>query len=218
MDWTQQFDGYCERADFTFWAEPINAITNAALILAAVIMARRTQGNRGAQILCLILFLIGIGSFLFHTFATAWAAVADVSPILTFILVYLFLVNRDVVGWSPTISVIGTMLFVPYAAVVVAILNFNAFLAISNYYWSVPLLLVIYAVALWRAHPETTRGFVVGAVILCISITLRSLDMQVCDAFPLGTHFTWHILNAIMLGYMIHVYHRHVLAGRQVQR
>ena len=35
MDLTQQFDGYCERVDLTYWAEPVNAITNAAFLIAA---------------------------------------------------------------------------------------------------------------------------------------------------------------------------------------
>ena len=28
---------------------------------------------------------------------------------------------------------------------------------------------------------------------------LRSLDLQVCDAFPPGTHFLWHLFNGVML-------------------
>ena len=94
------------------------------------------------------------------------------------------------------------------------VLNLNSFLAISNAYWTVPLLLLIYAATLCHRHPRTMRGFVIGAAILITSITLRSLDMRVCDSFPLGTHFLWHCLNGLMLGYMIHVYHAHVLAGR----
>jgi len=27
----------------------------------------------------------------------------------------------------------------------------------------------------------------------------RSSDMPVCDSFPLGTHFLWHLLNATLL-------------------
>jgi len=38
--------------------------------------------------------------------------------------------------------------------------------------------------------------------------------MPACVDFPLGTHFLWHILNAVMLGWMIEVYHRHALSGR----
>ena len=38
--------------------------------------------------LTVILFAVGTGSFLFHTFATVWAAIADTGPIMIFILSY----------------------------------------------------------------------------------------------------------------------------------
>ena len=46
MDWTAQIDGYCERLDGAFWAEPLNAWTNLAFLLAAWVMARRLRGAR----------------------------------------------------------------------------------------------------------------------------------------------------------------------------
>ena len=39
MDWTASIDGYCERLDPSFWAEPLNAWTNLAFLLAAAVMA-----------------------------------------------------------------------------------------------------------------------------------------------------------------------------------
>ena len=86
MDWTQQFDDYCERTDFSLWSEPLNAITNLAFLIAAVVMWRRSQGVTIARALSVILFIIGIASGLFHTLATAWASAADVLSILIFIL------------------------------------------------------------------------------------------------------------------------------------
>lgn len=217
MDWTSQFDSYCERTDLTLWSEPVNAVTNAAFIIAALIMIFRTRDVAGARWLCVILLAIGVGSFLFHTTATAWAALADTAPIGLFILLYLFLVNRDVVGWPLWGVVLGTLAFIPYAALVVPVVNQIPFFAISNFYWTVPLLLVIYGIWLRRRVPETARGLLIGAAILSSSITLRSLDEILCPVWPIGTHFGWHVLNAIMLGYMIHVYHGHVLAGRARQ-
>ena len=78
MDWTQQIDGYCERVDFSFWAEPVNAVTNLAFLIAAFILWRRIkgQGMPLAMGLVVIMAVIGIGSFLFHTFATQWASTA----------------------------------------------------------------------------------------------------------------------------------------------
>lgn len=208
MNWLQQIDAYCERTDFSYWSEPLNAVTNIAFIIVAVIMWRRSAGLSWAKTLCAILFTIGIGSYLFHTHATAWASTADVIPIAGFILTYLFLVNWHVMGW-PWWMALGAMLgFLPYAAGLTLILNDIAFIKISNVYWTVPILLLLYAPFVPR---QMARGFAIGAAILCLSITLRSLDETLCARWPVGTHFAWHILNAIMLGWMIEVYRRHML-------
>ena len=36
MEWFEAVDGYCERVDAAFWSEPINAVTNAAFLIAAI--------------------------------------------------------------------------------------------------------------------------------------------------------------------------------------
>jgi hypothetical protein len=53
-----------------------------------------------------------------------------------------------------------------------------------------------------------------GAGILVVSLTFRTLDDPLCDLVPFGTHFLWHILNGLMLALMIEVYRRHMLAVR----
>lgn len=211
MDWFEQVDGYCERTDFTYWSEPLNALTNIVFIIAAVIFWRRSAGVPMARVLSGILFAIGIGSFLFHTHATAWASALDVIPIGIFILVYLFVVNRDIVPMGNWMAVFATALFIPYAAALVPVLNRIPFIAISNFYWTVPILLALYAVFL-RRRAGIAQGFLAGAALLCVSIIIRSLDEILCDMIPIGTHFVWHMLNGVMLGWMIHVYTRHMLA------
>ncbi|WP_341368742.1 hypothetical protein [Yoonia sp. BS5-3] len=213
MHWFDHFDGYCERTDFTYWSEPINALTNLAFIIAAVIMWRRSAGLVSARVLCGILFAIGSGSYLFHTHATGWALLADVAPIGLFILAYIFVINRDVLGWSWWAALLGTLAFLPYAYIAVPVLNRVPFLAISNFYWTVPILILAYVPFLPKGT-GLARGFAIGAGVLCLSITLRSVDELWCAQLPLGTHFLWHCLNAVMLGWMIAVYRRHMLAGR----
>lgn len=217
MDWLAQVDGYCERTDFAYWSEPFNALTNLAFIIAAVILWRRSPGLLMARLLSANLFVIGVGSFLFHTHATIWASTADVVPIGIFILLYLFVTNRDIVPMGGWMAVFATALFIPYAAAMVPIFNRIPFLAISNFYWTVPLLLTLYAIFL-RHRPGIAQGFLFGAGLLSLSIVIRSLDMILCDVWPIGTHFIWHILNGIMLGWMIHVYIRHMLATGRAGR
>lgn len=206
MELMRQIDGYCERTDVAFWAEPINALSNLAFVIAAIWMWRASSGLAAARLLSAILFAIGVGSFLFHTFATVWAAIADVVPIVLFVLVYLYLVNRDIVGLGRWSAVLATSLFFPFSAGVVIALDGVPFMAVSAGYWAVPILILLYALALVRRAPGTARDMAVGALILGVSISLRSLDEALCSLWPPGTHVFWHLLNAIMLAWMIEVY------------
>lgn len=211
MDWTQEIDGYCERLDATLWAEPLNAVSNAAFVVAALVMWRRVRGqDLGlAEGLCAVLAAIGLLSALFHTYAVAWTAAADSLSILVFVLVYLYAANRDY--WAlPFWPALGmTLLFFPYAAALVPVFQTIPGLGGSAAYAPVPLLIALYAFALRRRAPETARGLAVGAAILLVSLTFRTLDAPLCPVWPHGTHFVWHLLNALMLGWMIEVYRRH---------
>ena len=208
VEWTRYVDGYCERMGPEYWAEPINAVTNLAFIIAAFVMWRRAVGVPLARGLCVILALIGTGSFLFHTHAEVWAALVDVIPIFGFILLYLFAVNRDafdISGWG---AFFLTTLFVPYAGMMVPAFSLIPGLGGSAAYAPVPLLILLYAGFLRQRLPEFARGLAIGATLLIVSLTFRTIDETVCDAIPLGTHFMWHILNGVMLGWMIEVYLR----------
>lgn len=216
MNWHDHIDGYCERLNPGFWAEPINAITNAAFLIAAYVMWRRVrgQGLPMARALVLMLAAIGVGSFLFHTFATPWAGVLDVVPILIFVLLFLFIANVhfwDLTLW-PALGV--TALFFPYAALTLPLFKHLSWLGDSVGYAPIPVLIVAYAVALARRAPQTAGNLGIGAALLAVSLTFRTLDEPLCGHLPIGTHFAWHCLNALMLGWMIELYRRHMLAGR----
>ncbi len=206
----RQIDGYCERLGPDYWAEPVNAVTNAAFLIAAFVMWRRVrgQGMPLAVLLVVILAAIGVGSYLFHTHAQVWAAVVDVAPILLFILVYIFAINRDVWHLNTWRAFGLTALFFPYAAATVPVFRLIPGLGDSAGYAPVPLLILIYAVLLRHRAPKTALGLAVGACVLIVSITFRSLDVPLCGVWPVGTHFLWHVLNGVMLGWMIEVYRR----------
>lgn len=208
----EQINGYCERTDFTYWAEPLNAVTNAAFLVAAIIMWRRVSDPFG-RALCVILFAIGIGSYLFHTHATVWAVILDVLPILLFVLLYIFVANYRFWNLSLTWAIIATLLYFPYAALIGATLGQHPFFAISGQYWPLPIMIGAYGIALLRRYPETGRGLIIGALILVTSLLFRSVDEIYCENWPMGTHLWWHILNGVMLGWMIEVYRRHMLAA-----
>ncbi len=216
MDWTRAVDGYCERLSPEFWAEPVNAVTNLAFLISAVVMWRRSFGLGRAM--AGVLFAIGVGSFLFHTFAQPWAALADVLPILGFILLYVFVANRDFWGLSLWPALGMTAMFFPYAAALVPLFGLIPWMGGSAGYAPVPLLILGYAIALRHRAPLTARGLAIGAGLLVLSLTARTVDLPFCGSLSLGTHFLWHLLNAVMLGWMIEVWTRHMLAGARPER
>ena len=54
-----------------------------------------------------------------------------------------------------------------------------------------------------RKHPASPY-ILWAAVVFAVSVTLRSLDLALCDAYAIegrkiGTHFAWHLLNGLAL-------------------
>jgi hypothetical protein len=209
MDWLAAVDGYCERLGAGFWAEPVNAVTNLAFVIAAALMWRRTAGLAMGRALAVVLGLIGVGSFLFHTFANRLTGLLDVLPILGFILLYTFAASRDFLGLRPWVAGAVVLAFLPYAAATVPLWAMVPGLGSSAGYMPVPVLILFYGWLLRRRAPATARGLAAGAAILLLSLLFRTLDGPVCAPLPLGTHFLWHLLNAVMLGWMIEVWRRH---------
>lgn len=209
MDWTRAIDAYCERTDASYWSEPINAVTNMAFIVVALFMWQRTDGFPAGRWLSAVLFALGVGSYLFHTFATPWASVLDVVPIAIFTLSFIFLANRHFWRWPHWLAVLGTLAFVPYTAFVTPIFAGLPFFSVSSVYWGLPLLIAIYGAVLRRTSVASGNGLIFGAGLLTASLVFRSIDETICDSFPIGSHFVWHILNGLMLGWMIEVLRRH---------
>lgn len=212
MDWFRAIDSYCERTDPAYWSEPLNAVSNAAFLAAAAIAWRiaARAGDAAGRLLAALLALIGIGSYLFHTQAQLWSLFADVLPIQAFILVYLYLATRRFFGAPVWAALLATVAFVPASqAVSAAIGAVTGPLNGSVGYLPVPILLALFALALRRGAPQTARGLAIGTAILILSLTVRTLDTAVCSALPAGMHFLWHLLNAVMLGWMIRVLVRH---------
>lgn len=213
MDLARHVDIYCERIEPGYWAEPLNAVSNAAFLIAAALMWWRLRGVDAplARALVWILTAIGIGSYLWHTHAQVWAGIVDSSAIGVFAIVFIFAANRDFWGLRGWKLWVATLAFIPYTVITVPIFNRIPFFEISSGYWPLPLLMLIYGVALRRKLPETARGLLISAALVTLSLTMRSLDEPLCHALPFGTHFLWHGLNGVLLGWMIEVYRRHHL-------
>lgn len=200
-------DLYCERVGPGFWAEPINAASNLGFIVVAVILIlalcrQKSAANVGAAVWSLIglTILIGIGSGLFHTFAVNWAKWADVIPITLFILIYSFLALRIFAHASVVASVLWAGLVLILTAGLPALTGVRG----TTY---VPALIGIFALVTFlqasNKSSSTATALLAAGGLFALSLGFRTLDLPLCEFVPVGTHFLWHILNAVMLFILI---------------
>lgn len=229
MNWTSQVFAYCERGlDTGFWAEPLNAASNAAFFLAAlgalVLWAKQPPARRGVAELSLILvvFAIGTGSFLFHTLATKWAAVADTVPIGFFMVGYLVYAVRRYLAlpwWGVAVAMLVFVATLPPSSMI----RCNGGPCFNGSVAYVPALIalaLVGAIALVRGHPAGKSLLAAGA-IFAVSLWLRTVDRTLCPytiimaSRGVGTHFAWHVLNGVLLFLLIRAA---VLHGEPLRR
>jgi len=202
MEWSAPIDAYCERLAPGLFAEPLNALSNFAFFVAAaygLAVARRERSGLAVWLLASLVGIIGLGSLLFHTFANRWSAMADVFPITIFIYSYFaFALRRFVqLSWLATMLALGALFA---ANVVVAWLAPPGLLNGSVGY--LPALVAAIGMALLlrsRGHPASYH-LTAAAIVFAFSLVFRTADRVACHAIPIGTHFVWHLLNALVLG------------------
>lgn len=197
---------YCERMhDTAFWAEPVNALTNLFFMLGAIIaytMVRKRDitPRYPSYLLAGMLFLIGLGSFLWHTVAEPWAETADVIPIMLFILLYILFFSKVVLGYSylkASGMVVGFFLFSFVFGSVVDMTWLNGGIGY------LPPILYLFFLTYLTKKPELIKKLLLIAAVFVVSLTFRSIDMSICECRCVGTHFMWHTLNALFLFLLI---------------
>lgn len=215
---------YCERGtDTALWAEPLNAVSNAGFFLAALIFWQcllwrpREQRSADHYLLIALVFLIGLGSLAFHLFATAGTELADVIPITVFMLVYLGVALNRFLSVPPGWTVLLVAGFAGLMAAAAQVHCWDGGIGLAgtaegsktclngsmSYLPALAAMIIVGMLAAERRH--RAAPYVLGAaVVFIVSVLLRSLDFVFCDEVTIdgrdvGTHFMWHLLNAVVI-------------------
>lgn len=204
MDLFKELDFYCERTSSLFWAEPLNTFSNIFFVLAGLYVLNRTFRVRNLsnlvwlRALSVIVVIVGVGSFLFHVYANTWSLLADMIPILAFMALYLSFILRK----AFKVSLILTLIFVS-AFIVTTLLIDQSFLKLyfngSTTYFPAWMASCFIAQALYPKNMELSENIYGATFVLGISLFFRSVDMMFCDITISGTHYLWHMLNAVVL-------------------
>jgi uncharacterized protein (DUF486 family) len=194
---------YCERTDPSLFSEPLNALSNAAFFIAAWLLWRnykKAQQPMNVTLLALIT-CIGIGSTAFHVSPSRLTMLGDVVPIALFVMFSLYVCMRNLLNLSVAWASVLILLFAVANRLVDLVPAPYRFNGSIGYFPCLASLIFIALALRHRHHPASSHFFkIVGLFI--ISLTFRSVDFIICQAFPFGTHFLWHLCNGVVI-YMI---------------
>ena len=197
--WFNSADIYCERLDASFWAEPINAISNLSFIVAGFFLWRlRTPRS---TLMAFLVILIGLGSFSFHTFANRLTGLLDVLAITLYLVTFAFLIPKQ---WSRNSIVIqlGSVLMLIFSIVLVQLLISRLKPALpwlpSGIYLGAWLALIMFALITHYSNMPAARFLWLAVIVFPASLLSRQLDMPLCDSIG-GSHWLWHLLNGLSL-------------------
>ncbi len=140
--------------------------------------------------------LVGVGSFAFHTFANRVTEVIDILPIFAFQVYFLWLYLVQFLDWRRGLATLGCVVFLVANLSMLAIppwLNGSLMYA--------PTLALIAAMTVHHLIQRMAGAdwMVVMLIGFCVSLCFRTIDMAVCQSWPIGTHFLWHLINGLVL-------------------
>lgn len=196
---------YCERTAAGLLAEPLNAVSNISFFIAGWLLLKlyRAAADKRPEekILIALIFIIGTGSTLFHTFANGLTMLADAIPISIFTFYYLWVAMRRTLVLRVRNAALWLLLFTLLSSQAnhlpaeYADYSFNGSI---NYF---PALFALFAIggALAGRHSPAAPLILTAALLFVVSLVFRSIDYATCPSFALGTHFLWHLINGVVL-------------------
>jgi len=189
---------YCERTDIRFYSEPLNALSNISFFISAILVYRLLKKkNANAyyyRFLPYLLLFIGTGSLLWHSFRNPFTLVLDAIPIWIFFLLIVFILIYKLAGSKNTATIILTSYFFLQVLTSYAFPDFfnGSIRHVVNGVAFVGIIAWVY-----KKYAHVSGNLIAAFLLYILAIVFRSIDNAVCAYLTVGTHFLWHILNAI---------------------
>jgi len=197
--WFNSLDIYCERLDASFWAEPINAISNLSFIAAGFFLWRLRSSR--SKLMAILVILIGLGSFSFHTFANRLTGLLDVLAIALYLVAFALLIPKQ---WSRNSILIqlGSVLLLILSIVLAQLFISHLKSALPwlppGIYLGAWLALIVFTLVTQYSHQSAARFLWIAVIVFPASLLSRQIDMPLCDSIG-GSHWLWHVLNGLTL-------------------
>ncbi|NBO86536.1 MAG: hypothetical protein EBV38_09030, partial [Burkholderiaceae bacterium] len=175
------------------------AITNLAFIIAGWLIWRMRSPRSG--LMAILLILIGLGSFSFHTFANRLTGLLDVLAIALYLVSFAYLIPKQW-SWDSRWTQIGSVITL---FILIVLCQFATNYMKSALPWMPPGIYVgawsalfLYAALTQNFNPIAARYLWLAVLVFPFSLLSRQLDMPLCES-GFSTHWLWHVLNGVTL-------------------
>jgi len=200
---------YCESGIGLFSTQPINTISNIAIIISALFAYKLIEShhikNITIRILPVLLAATGIGSMFWHGIPSLLTNFADVLPLSIFVLVsFFFLLDKILSKRSLVWIAIILFMFINAPFVLGILPSLNGFIP----YLFILSLGFTMLFALAKKYKTLTPNLTLIVILFAIALFFRTIDLAVCSIISIGTHFIWHILNALMFYLFVYAFIR----------
>lgn len=190
---------HCERQNTQSFFEPLNSISNAAFLISAYYAHKYIKENKiqdkNIQKLPYVIGLMGIGSFMFHSFRNQITNYADVIPIYFFIVFSIFIALQKLIKKKSLVYSLIVTFGIVQLGIYFTLLNY--LYGSINYIATLTTLLIL-AYAIYRKYGKVLlQPMIFFITIFGVALIFRNIDFIICPYFRIGTHYMWHILIAL---------------------
>jgi len=194
---------YCETLSalnapsLPFPIEPANTVSNGVIVLFGLaclyMVAKKTPRAYDLYIVSGLLVACGIGSGIWHGLRDGTALFWEVRAGLFFLMGLAICWSRRL--WSPW----GALAFV--IAFVLTFEYSREYLSVANQRWvaAAPSVILFGSILAAQTVMRSKKAALLGLGAMALSLTalgFRTYDLEICDSFPMGTHWLWHMFNS----------------------
>lgn len=189
----------------SWFSEPLNVLSSALFLVTAFALhyyfnkIRNTSRHFDLDIRLLIgiTYAIGVSSLLLHSLPNAVTEFFDVMSISLFIVVFFFSVMLRILRCSMRNMILAFVgfLFFTFSSITYLESYMNG---AASYIATMAVLSMMAFYLYGKSHPSA-KHFLAGSQIGVVALYFRSIDMKACSWMPLGTHWIWHTMNAILI-------------------
>ena len=148
-------------------------------------------------ILIALMVILGLGSLAWHSYRSVPTLLLDEIPIYIFFIFSGYFLTQSLVKNHKLTVIILASTAVIYYLIFAYIPGINILNGVLKYVFAFLSFLILSIFVVRKLG--SGYNFTTPLIILAISIIFRSIDLFICPIFSIGTHFIWHILNAVAM-------------------